>query len=52
MRAPSSPDLSAMGDFPEEWAGRHINVEEAYVLLETLKLFCKESCDKSQVHAW
>ena len=31
-----------MGDSPEEWASRHINVQEAYVLLETLKPFCKE----------
>ena len=30
-----------MGDVPEEWASRHINVQEAYMLLETLKLFCK-----------
>ena len=42
IRAPGSPDFSAMGDFPEEWTGRHINVQEAYALLETLKLFCKE----------
>ena len=41
IRIPGSPDFSAMGDFPEEWASRHINVQEAYALLETLKLFCK-----------
>ena len=42
IRAPGSPDFSAMGDFSEKWASRHINVQEAYALLETLKLFCKE----------
>ena len=42
IRAPGSPDFLEMGEFPEEWAGRHINVQEAFALLETLKLFSKE----------
>ena len=50
IRTPGSPDFSAMGDFREEWASRHINVQEAYALLETLNLFCKENHDSLQVH--
>ena len=42
IRAPGSPDFSAMGDILEEGASRHINVQETYALLETLKLFCEE----------
>lgn len=42
FRAPGLEAFQAMGDFPEEWASSHINVQEAYALLETLKLFCKE----------
>ena len=43
IRTPGSPKFSAIGDFPEEWASCHINVKEAYALLEILKLFCKEN---------
>ena len=42
IKAPGFPNVSAMYDFPEEWTNRHFNVQEAYALLEALKLFCKE----------
>ena len=40
VRGPESVVFEAAGDFPDEWSSCHINVQEAYALLETLNLFC------------
>ena len=41
MRGPSGVAFKAAGGFPGEMASEHINVKEAYALLESLQLYCK-----------
>ena len=42
IRSPGHELFQAAGDFPDEWAEKHINVQEAYALLEILRLFCQD----------
>lgn len=42
IRSPCHECFQAAGDFPGAWAGKHINAQEAYVLLEILRLFCQD----------
>ena len=41
MRDPSGVAFKAAGDFPGEMVSEHINVKEAYALLDSLQLYCK-----------
>ena len=41
MRGPSRIAFKAAGDFPGEMVSEHINLKEAYALLESLQQHCK-----------